>query len=267
MGNELSMAGLVMAGHSPKEDDPLAAYSLGRSKALIPIAGRPMIAYVVEALQNSRYVKQVVVVGLPPEERALLPPTVEHLPDQGSLFANAQAGVHHAFSLSASSGGVLVSGADVPLVTGEIVDRFIDTCLETDHDFYYAIIERSVMERRFPASRRTYVRLLEGEFAGGDISLLRSEVAADPEVWERLSNARKSPLKQARLVGGIRPLIKLLLHRLSIAEAERIAGRALNIRGRAVACVDAEIGMDIDKPFQLDIARAELEARQSGTPR
>jgi CTP:molybdopterin cytidylyltransferase MocA len=261
---ERSLVGVILAGHSPQEDDPLAAYTQGHSKALIPIAGRPMIAYVVDALERSRYIRQIVVIGLPPEEHDLLPPAIDHLPDQGSLFANAQAGVRYALSLPAATDGVLVSGSDVPLITAEIVDRFIDTCLETDDDFYYGIIERSVMEGRFPASHRTYVRLLDGEFAGGDVSLVRSDIMADPALWERVAAARKSPLKQARLVGGIGPLFKLLLHRLSLAEAERIAERAFNIRGRVIVCADAELGMDIDKPFQLEIARAELEARQGG---
>lgn len=262
---ERSLVGLILAGHSPQEDDPLAAYTQGHSKALIPIAGRPMIAYVVDALARSRYIRQIVVIGLPPEERDLLPSTIDHLPDQGSLFANAQAGVRYALSLPAARDGVLVSGSDVPLITAEIVDRFIDTCLETDDDFYYSIVERSVMEKRFPTSRRTYVRLVEGEFAGGDVSLVRSDIMADPALWERVAASRKSPLKQVRMVGGLKPLLKLLLHRLSLVEAEQIAERTFNIRGRVVVCADAELGMDIDKPFQLEIARAELEAGQGAT--
>jgi hypothetical protein len=35
----------------------------------------------------------------------------------------------------------------------------------------------------------------------------------------------------------------------------------LNIRGRVIPYPYAEVGMDVDKPFQLEIVRAELEAR------
>ena len=87
------------------------------------------------------------------------------------------------------------------------------------------------------------------------------------ELWRRLASARKSPLRQARMLGGIRPLIKFLLGRMSLAEGEQRASRALGIRGRAVVCPYPEVGMDVDKPFQLEIARAELSARVSAVHR
>jgi hypothetical protein len=60
---------------------------------------------------------------------------------------------------------------------------------------------------------------------------------------------------------GLWPFFKLAIRRLSLADAERRAGKVLNLRGRAIPFPHAEVGMDVDKPFQLDIARAELEAR------
>jgi CTP:molybdopterin cytidylyltransferase MocA len=265
---EPSLAAFVLAGHSAKEEDPLSAYNLGRSKALIPIAGQPMIAYIVQALSLSRYVRRIIVVGLPKTERSLLPPDIEHLPDQGDLFSNAEVGLLRAFNQDSPVDGVLMSSSDIPLLTSDMVDWFVGECFQTDHDLYYAIIEREVMESQFPASRRTYVRLVEGEFAGGDLLLVRSAaVIQDKELWERLAQARKSPLRQVRMIGGIWPLIKLLLRRMSIPEAERRVGRALNLRGRAIMCPYAHVGMDVDKPFQLEIARATLEARESGSAR
>ncbi|HIQ02587.1 MAG TPA: hypothetical protein EYH30_10810, partial [Anaerolineales bacterium] len=66
MGREDSpLAAVILAGRSPEEADPLAAYSLGRPKGLIPIAGRPMITYVIEALAGSRYVEHITIIGLP----------------------------------------------------------------------------------------------------------------------------------------------------------------------------------------------------------
>jgi hypothetical protein len=58
---------------------------------------------------------------------------------------------------------------------------------------------------------------------------------------------------------------RLLTRRLSLAEAERRAQKIFEVRARAVPCPYAEVGMDVDKPFQLEIVRAELEARADGT--
>jgi len=256
------LAAVVLAGHSPKEADPLAPYTLGRPKGLIPLAGRPMLAYVVEALAGSRYIQRIYVVGLPPEHRLPLPVSVTHIPPQGDLIANAEAGIRQAFTQHPYLTGVLVSSADIPLLTTAMVDRFVEECLKTDHDLYYGVVERRVMEHRFPASRRTYVRLADGEFAGGDLFLVRPGVATmNKELWRRLSSARKSPFRQARMIGGVWHILKLLLGRMSLEEGEQRASQALGIRGRAVVCPYPEVGMDVDKPFQLEIARAELEAR------
>ncbi len=254
------LAGVVLAGSSAREKDPLAPHTQGQPKGLLPIAGRPMLAYVVDALAGSRYVCAVIVVGLPPEARPALSVPVTYLPPHGDLIQNAEAGIAYALRTFPDLTGVLVSSADIPLLTAQIVDRFVEECLQTDHDIYYSIVERSVMEGRFPTSRRSYVRLAEGEFAGGDLFLVRAGARmADPELWRRVTNARKSALNQARLIGGPWAVLKLLLGRMSLAEAERRAGRALQIRGRAVVSPDPEVGMDVDKPFQLEIVQSVLE--------
>ena len=258
---ENKLAGLVLAGHSSQEEDILADYTQGRSKALIPIAGRPMISYVLDALAGSRHVYGIVVVGLSEDECPAVSKPMEFVPDQGELMANADAGIACAREFAPDLTGVLASGSDLPLLTTSIVDQFVKVCLETDHDLYYGIVERSVMEGRFPTSRRTYLKLKDGEFAGGDIIMLREgAVLANQDLWVRLTGARKNVFRQAQMVGGIVTLVKLMTHQLSLEEGIGRVSKSLQIRGRAVPFPHAEIGMDVDKPFQLEIARAELEA-------
>jgi hypothetical protein len=80
------------------------------------------------------------------------------------------------------------------------------------------------------------------------------------ETLRSLVGSRKSALEQARIIGfGL--LFRLLIRRLSLAEAERRVARGIGVRGRAVPFPHAEIGMDVDKPFQLEIVRTELEGR------
>ena len=251
----------VTAGWSPKEDDPLAEYTQGRSKALIPIAGKPMIAHVVEALAGSRYIQHFVIVALDPSTGVQFPVPVEYVPDAGGLLANTEVGVKYAQTHYPDTDAILLSSSDVPTITSAIVDVFIEECFRTDHELYYSIVERSVMEERFPGSRRSYVHLREGEFAGGDILLIRPSLTlSHRDLWQDLAAARKSPLRQARLL-GVWTFVKLIAHRLSIADAERRARKVLAVHGRGIPFPYAEVGMDVDKPFQLDIVRAELETR------
>jgi CTP:molybdopterin cytidylyltransferase MocA len=258
MNRQPSIVAVVTAGWSPKEDDPLAAYTEGKTKALIPIAGKPMVAHVVDALAASRYIQHIVIVALDPATEVEFLVPVEYVPDAGGLLANAEAGIYYAQAHYPDLDAILLSSSDVPTITSSIVDTFIEECFRTDHDLYYSIVERSVMETRFPESRRSYVHLREGDFAGGDLLLLRPSLTLSRrELWRDLARARKSPLRQARMF-GLWTFVKLIARRLSIADAEKRAHKVLNVRGRGVPFPYAEIGMDVDKPFQLEIARAEL---------
>jgi hypothetical protein len=247
MNGNPSIVAVVTAGQSPDQEDPLAEYTQGMPKALIPIVGRPMIAYVIDALAGSAYIEHIVVVALGPTADAQLPVPVEHVPDAGGILSNTEAGIQHAVTHYDGLDAILLSTSDVPTIT--------------EHDLYYGIVRRSVMEARFPESRRTYVHLRDGDVAGGDVILIRPGLAVNSRDLVRdLSEARKSPLRQARMF-GLWPLLKLIARRLSLAEAERRACHMLGVNGRAVPFPYAEVAMDVDKPFQLEIARAELEKR------
>jgi GTP:adenosylcobinamide-phosphate guanylyltransferase len=265
MDQQLSIAAVVTAGWNPKEDDPLAQYAQGGPKAVIPIAGKPMIAHVVDALAQSRHVDRAVIVALDPSLGIRFSAPVDYLPDHGEIVANASAGIQYAFAHYPGIDAALLCGSDVPTITPVIVNDFIEACFRTDHEVYYSIVARSVMETRFPQSRRSYIHLHEGDFAGGDLLLFRPGVNFDHQaLMAKLATVRKSALKQARLLGPV-IFLRLVARRLSLAEAERRAQEIFEVRARAVPCPYAEVGMDVDKPFQLEIVRAELEARAAST--
>jgi CTP:molybdopterin cytidylyltransferase MocA len=264
MNKQLSLTAVITAGWSPKGDDPLTEYVKEGSKALIPIAGKPMIVHVVDALAESRYIKHVIIVALDPSLGVQFPVPVEYLPDHGGLVANANAGIQYALEHHPNIDAVLLCSSDVPTITPTIVDDFIEECLRTDHDVYYSIVERSVMEARFPKSHRTFVHLRDGDFAGGDLSIFRPGANFDhQDLMKKLATARKSILRQASMLGPV-VFFRLLTRQLSLAEAEKRAQKIFEIHARAVPCPYAEVGMDVDKPFQLEIVRAELETHTAG---
>ena len=250
---------LILAGSSPPEKDRLIEYTRGGSKALIPIAGKPMIAYVIQALSGSQYIRQMVVVGFEELLDVESPVPIDCLPAPGGLVDNFLTGVQHILDQWPETVAIVGSSSDIPLITTPMVDDFIATCLGSDYDLYYNVVERSVMEARFPASKRSYVRLREGSFAGGDLSMLRpAAMQANLELVRALAGERKNARNQARLIGW-RTLALLLLGRLSIPRAEALVSQVLGVRGRLVISPHPEIGMDVDKPLQLEIVRAELE--------
>jgi CTP:molybdopterin cytidylyltransferase MocA len=231
----------------------------GGNKALLPIAGKPMAQWVLDALSASTRIRRAVVVGL--DGGLQYPRELVYLPNQGGLLDNMLAGAAKIRELDPQADYLLVISGDIPAVTGAQVDWVIDESLATKDDFYYCVIERRTMEERFPGCRRTFYRFRDEQVCGGDMAVVHTRVfLGDTGIWQRLTEARKSPLKTAATIGfGL--LFLFLIGRLSIDETVRRAARRLKISGRAIHCPYAEVGMDVDKPFQRDLVEEYLRRR------
>lgn len=252
---------IVMAGGRMSPQDPLYAMTGVTNKALLPIAGKPMIQYVVDALAGSSKVKRFVIVGLSPKECPDLGVPVAYTPSREGLLENVVAGFQRLLEVNPNAPLAILSTADIPLLTTEMVDWYIQACAETDHDVYYTAVERSVMEQRFPEAGRTFVPLRGGSYCGGDIFMTRTDlIHSNQALLDKLMEARKSFWKQVRLV-GLGFLGRFALRQMTVTDAARHVSKAINVRGRAVLTPFAEMGMDVDKPHQLEIVRAELESR------
>ena len=252
------MDAVLLAGGIPRPEEPLYSYSHGEAKALIDVAGKPMIQWVLDALGGSQCVNRVFISGLGPSAGLACSRPVDYVPDQGGLLENIRSGVFRALELNPDSGNVLVVSSDIPGITPEMVNWVAETAQQNQHDMYYNVIRREVMEARYPASKRSYVHLKDMEVCGGDMNVIRAQtVATHKEIWERLVASRKNALKQASLL-GYDTLLLLMLRLLDLQGAVNLASKRLGIQGRAMVCPYAEIGMDVDKPHQLEIMRADL---------
>jgi len=253
------MDAIVIAGGIPKPEDPLYEYTKGENKALLEIGGKPMIQWVLDALEGASKVKQYVIIGLPEGSSVSGKKIAAFIPNQDDLLENVRAGVLKVLEINPEAQHVLIVSSDIPTIKPEMIDWLVDKVNESDHDIYYNVITREVMEARFPNSNRSYVRLKGMEVCGGDMNAIRATmVTKDNELWGRIIEARKNALKQAMLI-GIDNLILLLLRVVDLDGAVNRVSKRLNIDGRAIVCPYAEIGMDVDKPHQLEIIQAELE--------
>jgi NDP-sugar pyrophosphorylase family protein len=149
------MDAVVAAGGSPLPDEPLYPYTQGAYKALLDVAGKPMIQWVLDALSGAKYVDRVFIVGLTQKVDIHVAKPVFYVPDQMSLLENIRAGVKRVMEVNPDSHHVLSVSSDIPGITADMVDWLADTALQTDDDLYYNVIRRDVMEARYPASKRS----------------------------------------------------------------------------------------------------------------
>jgi GTP:adenosylcobinamide-phosphate guanylyltransferase len=262
------MDAIVTAGGIPLPEEPLYPATQGESKALVDVAGKPMVQWVLDALSAAESVNNVVIVGLTEKSGLECSKKMYFVSNQGKMVANLQAGARKVKEINSKAEHVLMVSSDIPGITGEMVDWVVNTDMQTDLDVYYHLIERKVMEKRFPGCKRTWTHLKGLEICGGDlnmgrISLLLSE---DTDMWEKITDSRKSPMKQAALVGFDTAFL-LLTGQLTLEKAETNIMKRLDITGKAIICPYAEVGMDVDKLFQLEIMREDLKKRQKKAER
>jgi GTP:adenosylcobinamide-phosphate guanylyltransferase len=259
---------IITAGGIPQPDEPLYPYTQGSSKALIEICGKPMIQWVVDALCAAQKVEKIIIVGLSGEHGIHGNKIVAFLPNQGTMLQNLRAGMLKILEIDPQASHTLVASSDIPAISPEMVDWEIEATSRTDLDVYYTIIRKEVMEKRFPNSRRSYTRLKDMQVCGGDMNVIRTMTASgNDQLWERIIAARKNAFKQASLI-GYDTLLLLLLRRIALPQAVERVTRRLNLSAQALVSPYAEIGMDVDKPSQLELLRADMSAHlASSAPR
>ena len=252
------MDAIVTAGGIPDPGDPLYEETGTQPKALLDIAGKPMIQWVLDALAGSKKVDRVIVVGLPESTPLVFPRPLTLLPDNGSMLDNIQAAARALIPFHQPEDFILTISSDTPTITTHHVDWVIQEVEHTAQEVFYAVIERPTMEKRFPEAHRTYLKLKDKELCGGDFNALRLKlISSDQPLWRKIADARKSPLKQAALL-GIDTLFLILLRRLTLDQAAIKLGKKLGVTARAIVTPFPELGMDVDKPYQLELVRADL---------
>jgi GTP:adenosylcobinamide-phosphate guanylyltransferase len=233
-----------------KSDDPLAAQFAVPVKALVPIHGRPMAAYVLRALRDGG-VSSIAYVGpVTPELEGLVDTVV---PARGELIANLQAGLE----AIGNAKRVLVATADIPLLSADAVRDVL--ARDSGVGLVYPIVSMTVSERMFPGGKRTAARVKEGRFTGGNLFLLEPRLVNEflPRLQFILDN-RKNVVKLAGMF-GIGALVKLALGVLSITELEGTVSRILGVSAKALVTEYAQIGFDVDKLQDLEVVLNALE--------
>lgn len=246
---------MVLAGGEGAIIDPTV-----RVKGLVPVAGKTMIEWVVDALKAADTIAQIAVVLPADAERGAWAARVDHIVDSDASFIdNALAG----FSALSGDRPVLAATGDLPALDAQAVDDFVERSLATGAQFTYPLVAESDMEEQFPGSERTYVKVDGGKVTGGNMMVLAPElVRRNRALGQRLFDARKSPLQMARVL-GVPFVFKYVVGRLRVGDVEAKMEELISAKCAAVYTHHASIGADVDKPIDLVVAERVLYRRST----
>jgi GTP:adenosylcobinamide-phosphate guanylyltransferase len=246
---------IILAGG--KNTDALERMTEEKYEALSNIAGKPMVSFVAAALANSKNIGRILIIGPKQElEKISFSERISILEGGATLLETIQLGV----AALGHTHKTLVATSDIPLITTAAVDHFIAECTEKTADLYYPIVSKEIHNRRFLNNKRTFVELKEGTFTGGNIFMVNPEIIPRCLEFSRaVIDKRKSPFALCCLLGwGI--VWRLLCRSLTLAALEKRVSEVLGITGKVIKTPYPEIGIDVDKPSDLELVQILLRA-------
>lgn len=248
---------LVLAGDRGPEDRVAQAAGV-TTKAFAEIAGAPMIDHVLKALHDAPETGEIAVSiapGAPP-----LPAGVRRLDAAFSPATSAAEG------LAALGAPLLITTADHPLLTPEMIGDFLKGVEAAGVDAAAGASVKSVVEQAGNTGRRTYLKFSDGWLSGCNLFAIRTDQGAGAiEFWTRIEADRKRPLKMAMEL-GLFTLLRYALGRLTRAEvAARLSAKA-HCKAGIVLLDHPNAAHDVDKPEDMAFAESRLAQRYSFPP-
>lgn len=235
--------------------DPVAQAAGVSHKAFAPIAGKPMIAHVLDTLAASPSIGPVSVV-IEPDAPELPRPGLGRIDAAATPAYSALAG------FEAANAPVLVTTADHPLLTVEMVEDFLAAARASGADVVAGVSRRDVVEQAGSTAPRTYLRFRDASVSGCNLfALMTPQARGALQFWSRLEADRKRPLRMAWALGPL-TVLRYALGLLTTAGAAAALGRAAGCRAAMVMLPFPEAAHDVDKPAHLAFAEARLALRE-----
>ncbi len=244
------MNAIILAGESKSNKEEAI-----KNKALIKIKGKYMLEYVLDTLHRVQAVEKIVVVGDKEKLKDALGHKIDYiLESENSIVDNAM----KALELFPDEKEIIILTCDIPMITVEAIEHFLLESKETGADLAYPVVNKKLNDEKYPEVKRTYVKLKEGQFTGGNAFFLNPEIKYKVKDFfgEMLEN-RKNPAKMAQIL-GIGFLIKLALGTLSMVSIKKKVNKLLDINAEVIISPYPEIGNDVDKQSDLDFVEKYL---------
>lgn len=252
------LTALLLAGRRGGRD-ALARAAGYSHKALIPVAGVPLIARVLDSLCATEEIGNIVVSI---DDAAVLRCVdVATGLEVHASRASPAASVADYLRTRSDPGPVLVTTADHALLSPDVLAYFCGAARASEADVVVGVVTEAVFRAQYPESRRTFVALKGERLCGANLFLLRTSAAARAvRFWERAGQFRKRPWRLARLF-GVGNLLRFACGRLGRQAAIDRVSHVIGARVEVVDLPFAAAAIDVDTPHDLATVERILTVR------
>lgn len=237
----------------------LKEYANTDIRLLAKIKDKRFVDYIIEALKASGYIDKICICvpAEAVEELASTTPDYCKIIEAGNSLPNT--GLVGSQYIGKSNPRVLVVCDDIPMLTGEAVADFIEKCAAfPTGEVFYPINKQEVCLQKFPEATRTYGKSSHGSFTGGNMMLIDKRVMPrGEEKANEIFARRKNPFSLASWLGWTF-IFKLIMRKLSVVDVEKRVTELMEMEAHAIFSDYPEIGMDVDKPSDFELAQKYL---------
>ncbi len=249
---------ILAAGRGP--DDPMAkAFGIAH-KCALPIAGKPMLAWVIEALSGTAIAKPYQV-SIDDQNAAVIAAGgiashIHVLKSGNSAPTSAIAAI-----LEIGTYPVLITTGDHPLLTPPMIRHFLATAETSGADVLAGLATRETIAASYPQTKRTYFNLGGTRVSGCNLfAVMNAKGLRMLEAWQELEKNRKKPWKLVAAF-GLAPLFHFVAGTLTPERAFGLMSKKLDIKVAPVFMPFAEAAIDVDKPSDHQLAEQILQRR------
>jgi GTP:adenosylcobinamide-phosphate guanylyltransferase len=242
-------AAVILAGERDAQD-ALRDHAGVASKALIEIAGKPMIARVISALEGAARVASVHLSG-PAEAVVTGSDVLSGLIGEGRVDWTAP-GASPSTSAFAMLGRfpegqkVMITTADHPLLTSEIVDHFCRDAARSGCDVVVGLAPYDLVRGAYPDLKKTVLRFADGQYCGCNLfAFLTTDGRRMADFWRRIERERKKPLVVIRML-GVLAVLRYRMGWLTLDRALALLSRKAGLRVGVVVLPYAHASVDVD---------------------
>lgn len=251
---------IVLAGKRDGRLDPLAANAGVSHKCLVPVAGKPMLLHVLEALDAAQGIGCIVVSIDTPE---IIAPLIRQLGSgRISVEPSAPNLVDSVFgAANASTPPFLVTTADNVNLTPASIAEILTASAGADAAVAFARRERVIAAH--PDGQRRFYRFRDGEYSNCNTYVLGSrEALKAAEAFRGGGQFAKFPMRIVKAFG----LLNLIRFRYGLATLDgafRGFSRRFGLTIRPVLVSDGALAIDVDNERTLHVAETILGERGS----
>lgn len=258
---------LVLAGKRDGKLDPMAADAGVSHKCRVPICGKALLQWVLEAAIPAFPDTKVLVSIHDPSVIADLPAVIELEKAGRLMICQAQAGIVESVEYAAKQAGdgawpMVITTADNVLVTAELMRDVHMQAFSGEGDAVVVLSTREAIQAAHPEGQRRFYEFSDAAISNCNLFWLRNASALKAaEAFRQGGQFIKTKGRIAKAFGIIN-LIRFRLGWWKLDTAFKAISRALGARVVPYMAADGAFAVDVDNPRTYAIAEILLKQRK-----